>query len=496
MSFADSGDKGDVEEECSKAALHSKALRSMLSGFLFKVFQRSLPLLLPVVALDLEEDREADKASPKAAPQRLPRSPSSLTPKLRLCYADGSATSEVVIGTLCGIAKDAAALGCRPLLNLLEEMDLGDPQGDGGGDLEVSPLCLASFVVLAEQGYATAHKRLVPQVLPICLSATRRANILLRTCFVLLSNCDAGAPGVVNLADLSGPVGDDPMEAASAAGVDGDSSRRSPCYAQRGLALFVSQAVPTLQLAAKQSPGAFSALSSPHCRWHPGRTFRKVLESLAATPDIEQAARGAIFQSAASAMKVFGWSCRCQLYLDIVNSSRVDAIIGAVVTLFKDDWWPLVVEKASMPPGCSLGEERSQLVKMMNATLSGDVQIIDGMDTLTAALNIARLVALASSPAAAFLRNGLRKGSAGSIDLEAMLNNISKQIDAELGLLGHEKSTATNGLSAELAEAMGAVMGKDGNISDMKRERINMVAHLVSRVREVMSEAPEVKAQQ
>jgi hypothetical protein len=30
-------------------------------------------------------------------------------------------------------------------------MDLGDPQGDGGGDLEISPLSLAIFVLMAEQ---------------------------------------------------------------------------------------------------------------------------------------------------------------------------------------------------------------------------------------------------------------------------------------------------------------------------------------------------------
>lgn len=30
-------------------------------------------------------------------------------------------------------------------------MDLGDPRGDGGGDLETSPLSLAIFVLMAEQ---------------------------------------------------------------------------------------------------------------------------------------------------------------------------------------------------------------------------------------------------------------------------------------------------------------------------------------------------------
>ena len=49
--------------------------------------------------------------------------------------------------------------------------------------------------------------------------------------------------------------------------------------------------------------------------------------------------------------------------------------IGSVVTLFKDDWWKRVVEVPA-----DLAEQRSQLVSVLTWTLSGEVQIIDGMD--------------------------------------------------------------------------------------------------------------------
>jgi len=296
---------------------------------------------------------------------------------------------------------------------------------------------------------------------------------------VLLSNCDANAPGVVNLGDLSGPLGENLASTASQ-----PSAKRKACFAQRGLLIFSESGAPLLEFVSRQSPDALGALSSTSCRWHPARVFRTILESLASTPDLEKEVRGALFRTTSAAMKAFSWQCRCQLYLEIINASHVDAIIGAVVTLFKDDWWPRVVSQASLSDG-NLSAERKQLVQVLSCTLAGEVQIIDGMDTLTAALNIARLVALAKTPAAAFLREALRRDAAGCIDLEAKLLNISKQIDAELSILGHNESTGGDAL----AEAMSEALGQDKvNLTEMKRDRITMVAHLVSRVREVLSE--------
>ena len=53
-------------------------------------------------------------------------------------------------------------------------MELGDPTGDGGGDLEVSSLCLAAFVCLLE--IHGCWRELRPHVLPIGLSPARRLN--------------------------------------------------------------------------------------------------------------------------------------------------------------------------------------------------------------------------------------------------------------------------------------------------------------------------------
>ncbi|CAE7760975.1 unnamed protein product, partial [Symbiodinium pilosum] len=112
-----------------------------------------------------------------------------------------------------------------------------------------------------------------------------------------------------------------------------------------------------------------------------------------------------------------------------------------------------------------LAEQRSQLVSVLSSTLSGEVQIIDGMDTLTAALNIARLVALSKLPLCASMRESLNKPP---LQLVAKLNNISKQIDAELGMLTH---SSQNGLSQELAHAMGT---DQVDLNQMKQDRINM----------------------
>eukprot|EP00928_Gymnodinium_smaydae_P025926 TRINITY_DN20510_c0_g1_i2.p2 TRINITY_DN20510_c0_g1~~TRINITY_DN20510_c0_g1_i2.p2 ORF type:complete len:145 (-),score=47.24 TRINITY_DN20510_c0_g1_i2:46-480(-) len=125
---------------------------------------------------------------------------------------------------------------------------------------------------------------------------------------------------------------------------------------------------------------------------------------------------------------------------------------------------------------------------MLLATLDGDIKIVDGMDTLTAALNIVRLVALAKSPAAAFLRESLRRNAKDSIDLDAMLKRISGQIDIEVGMLSRDTSSDPQAnLAAELARQLGEAA--DVNVEAMKRDRITMVAHLVARVRELLSEA-------
>merc|ERR1719323_2931780 len=113
------------------------------------------------------------------------------------------------------------------------------------------------------------------------------------------------------------------------------------------------------------------------------------------------------------------------------------------------------------------------------------------MDTLTGALNLARLVALAAAPAGPFLREGLRKGGPG-VDLDAFLAGVSRQIDFELKLL--DEASAGDKTSADLSQAIEEALGRaEGgvNMKEMKRDRITMVAHLVARVRELLA-APDV----
>merc|ERR1712228_891529 len=105
---------------------------------------------------------------------------------------------------------------------------------------------------------------------------------------------------------------------------------------------------------------------------------------------------------------------------------------------------------------------------MGKATLSGDLQIVDGMDTLTASLNLARLVALAGAPAGPFLRDGLRKGGPG-IDLDGLLSGVSRQIDFELKVLEQPTNDARADFTNIMEEALGAADG-GVNINAMKRD--------------------------
>lgn len=334
-------------------------------------------------------------------------------------------------------------------------------------------MCLSGYVCLLETP-GCWHK-MKPQVLPIVLSPVRRLNVLMRSCYIMVCNKD-DAPDYINLGDPSPSSG------------SGSTSSRGSRWAHRGLELFARCAGPMLHVAADQSPKAFMSLSGTLCRWYPQRTFQALLEALASTGDIERDARAALFRAIKEAMQRFDWPCQSELYRDIVKKCRVDSIIGAVVTLFKDGWWTRV-QALSADDRKALAEERARLIDILKATLSGDVQVVDGMDTLTAALNIARLVALTSSPAGAFLRAGLRRGGPG-VDLDGLLAGVSQQIDFELKVLDEPP---TGGLGAELAaKAIGEALGKGEGAVDfeaMKRDRITMVAHLVARVREVLAAA-------
>lgn len=421
----------------------SRVAQSMLCAFLLKVSQRALPLVFPVEALGLHE------ASAEA-----------------LVFRRGGDVLPRGVEALCAAARLAAQASPEPILALLEEMDIGDPTGDGGGDLELCALSLSSYLLLLET--PGCWERLRPHVLPVVLSPARRLNVVMRSCYVLVAN-QSDAPEAVRF-------GVDADEAVAAA----------PRWMHRGLMLFASVAAPLLATVAGQCPKAVGGLSGPLCRWHPQRAFRSLLEALAAAGEIDREARGALYRAMRGAMRHFAWPCRFELYRDVIVKCRVDSIIGAIVTLFKDDWWAQI-QGLSPEDRPALAQERQRLVEVLKATLSGDLQIVDGMDTLTAALNICRLVALARAPAGATLRAALRRGGGAGLDLAAMLGGVSQQIDFELKLLDSPSGASPADVAQRaIAEALGQADGSV-DVLAMKRDRIMMVAHLVSRAREVFA---------
>uniref|UniRef100_A0A7S4W6C5 Uncharacterized protein n=1 Tax=Alexandrium monilatum TaxID=311494 RepID=A0A7S4W6C5_9DINO len=451
----------------------AKVAQSMIAAFLLKVALKALPLVAVVEGLELGGPDRVRAGAPASEPDsKRPRGSAGHGTESRVVQLRCS-LSAGVLPSLNAIARAGVASSGKPLLALLEEMDVGDPTTDGGGDLEVSPLCLAAFVCLLEQH--GCWRDLQPQVLPVGISAARRVNILMRSCLVLLANGEA-APGVVSFG------GDDGSRGGT------DARAKGPRWAHRGLALFAASIAPLVGTAAVQTPRAYTVLSGPLCRWYPARCLQAVLEALASTPDIEREVRGAIFRTVGSVFRAFAWPCRFDLYHSILSKCRVDSIIGAVVTMFKDDWWSRV--RCLAESGEGMSEERGRLAKVFKATLSGDLQVVDGMDTLTAALNVARLVALAQPPVGPFVREALRKGGPG-VDLDGMLAGVSKQIDFELGVL--DQAPGKDGsLSGELEQAMEQALGRpEGgvNLQEMKRDRITMVAHLVARVRELLAGA-------
>merc|ERR1719313_2868189 len=132
-------------------------------------------------------------------------------------------------------------------------MDLGDAAGDGGGDMEISPLCLASWIYVTEL-HEEAAAACQPHQLPTAISSVRRAGLLMRSVFVLMANCDRG-----------------------------DGTGQWPLL---GLALFLNRAVPTLQVASVQAPEAFARSSGPLCAWSPAGALRAVVEALTSTQDV------------------------------------------------------------------------------------------------------------------------------------------------------------------------------------------------------------------
>ena len=70
--------------------------------------------------------------------------------------------------------------------------------------------------------------------------------------------------------------------------------------------------------------------------------------------------------------------------MSCATTSKVDSAAGTAVTALKEGWWQHV-QGATMTP-----EDGKILQKVVVTNFRGDMQILDGMDTLTATLNWVR----------------------------------------------------------------------------------------------------------
>jgi len=466
--FVNPAAEGDLSCENEPGSV----VQAMVSAFLFKVLQTWLPAVTTIEDLSLVFLPSEEAVHDPQQDESIAMTPGCK--RQRVLQAKSGICAEDAFAALLAVAKSAARFSKVSIIALLEELDVGDPTGDGGGDLELSPLCCAAFLCLHE--LCGCVRRLFPQSLPTCLSPVRRLNVLMRSCLVLLANKDDASALVTMCTDGKED--------------SGDRANKGPRWPQRGLVLFAESAFPLMSVVASQTPQAYTSLCNPLCCWYPPRIFQALLEALTSTPDLERETRSVLFRNVVIAMRMFEWPCRFNMYIEIIQRCRVDSVIGALVTTFKDDWWAHVMNNSH--ERTALGDECQRLVKLLKATLSGDVQIVDGMDTLTASLNIVRLVALARPPAGPQLRARLR-GEGTGLDLDGMLAGISTQIDFELKVLDQaEQDGASSGPSQDFALALQEAFGKadEGmNLNSMKKDRISMVAHLVARVRELLSAA-------
>jgi len=177
----------------------------------------------------------------------------------------------------------------------------------------------------------------------------------------------------------------------------------------------------------------------------------------------------------------------------MVKDCKIDQGIGMTVCAFKDDWWGCVMSSSAIDSADvsdrkhvnEVAMEKQALEEILQETLSGEIQIKDGMETIKSGLNICIL---------ALKRTGSGSGSgSSSVDwrswllqnqnfrLAKSLDNISQQIDAELAIANqHQVEQKTPGKSAEERKFC-------EELKAAEVMRIHLVADCVKRVRELIA---------
>jgi hypothetical protein len=191
-----------------------------------------------------------------------------------------------------------------------------------------------------------------------------------------------------------------------------------------------------------------------------GGVFQLALETAVIAPEDQIPVKGRphIARRILESVALLPWVWHRRLLVEIATKSKVDAAAGTAITELQKAWYARVQEAGSVD-----ASDAQAMEKVLRASLMGEMQILDGMDTLVAALNWVRLVQL--NPVA---RNSWPKG----LDLDAMLAGLGAQVDAELALLVHPDRT----------------LGLGETLKAQQRLRIEFVADLIKRVREIRAE--------
>lgn len=190
-----------------------------------------------------------------------------------------------------------------------------------------------------------------------------------------------------------------------------------------------------------------------------------LLEGINNLPDKKCAP--AIFSTWSACIRLLPFRRRFETYVTIIKTVKVDILVGGVVTNARNDWWEFLRNPETRKPDSKDQSDQKPALRyialqLIACTLDGSITIVDGMDTLMAALNFARLLLL--SPECSFVLAelcGTENRTYFNKPLDELLGKVSSQVDFEL-------QTAEN---------------------EPVRERIQMVAHLVARVRELLVDA-------
>eukprot|EP00397_Hematodinium_sp_SG-2012_P030786 GEMP01032631.1.p1 GENE.GEMP01032631.1~~GEMP01032631.1.p1 ORF type:complete len:570 (+),score=133.40 GEMP01032631.1:33-1712(+) len=301
-----------------------------------------------------------------------------------------------------GVVASIASLS-RKFVNSPPVYPYRETHGDGGGDSEASPLAQATFLYLTETYGIGPHWARVSRI----ISPQRRYLFFAWVVVVMAKN------GYRNVA----------------------------------LQVFTDQIIPLL-----------FAVTEPILD---AQFYVSVLEAFTeASADQFKPTEDTLpklFIAWSKCLRAVPFRRRFDTYFHIINNIKVDVLVGGVVTNARNDWWDYLQhhkEKGNQEPAL-----RYLALLLVDSTLNGKITIVDGMDTLVAALNFVRLL-LMSSKCKFVIREliGLDDVSYFSTPLDKLLQVISSQVD-------YEFRSAPN---------------------DAVKERIQMVAHLVARVRELI----------